>query len=72
MQPHPTPVLDNLAFKPTFRAALGGMSGTTFDRHRLSGLIPKPDAYIGNRPVWRLSTIEATINKLTGTIKGGA
>lgn len=72
MQTNSSQALDSLAFKPTFRAALGGMATTTFDRHRLAGLIPKPDAFIGNRPVWRLSTIEATINKLTGTIKGGA
>ena len=52
-----------LHFRTAFQTALGEISRSTQIRYENSGLIPKPDGYIGRRPVWLGSTIRETVAK---------
>jgi hypothetical protein len=66
MQRNQNPIQDDaLAFQAAFAAALGDVSRTTFHRYRTGGIVPRPDAHIGSRPAWRLSTIRATVDRLS-------
>lgn len=60
---------DAIAFRPEFQAALGGISRSTQIRFENAGLIPEPDAYVGRRPAWKVSTIRATVAQFA---RGGA
>lgn len=55
---------DALTFAAGFRAALGGLPKSSWYRHLAAGLIPRPEARIGKRPAWRVSTVRATVAKL--------
>lgn len=55
---------DALVFRPAFQAALGGVSRSKQIRDENARKIPEPDAYIGVRPAWKISTVKATVSKL--------
>ncbi|MDD5387878.1 MAG: hypothetical protein PHD37_00925 [Gallionellaceae bacterium] len=55
---------DALAFREAFQEARGSVSRSKQIRDENNGLIPPPDAWVGRRPAWKISTIRATVAKM--------
>ena len=62
---------DGLAFKDAFRASLGNISLSTFHRLLAAGSVPPPEARVGRRPVWLVSTVRATVARLVASGDSG-
>lgn len=54
---------DALAPRQTFQADLGNISQSTFFRYLKDGRIPQPDAWIGCKACWRVSTIRKVVDQ---------
>ena len=54
---------DALAPRQTFQADLGNISQSTFFRYLKDGRIPQPDAWVGSKACWRVSTIRKVVDQ---------
>jgi hypothetical protein len=53
-----------LARADLFRVVLGNAAPSTFARYLVDGVVPPPDARLGNLNLWRESTMARTVEKL--------
>ena len=63
------PLRDRLTWGIDDLSALTGLSRRTLERERSAGRFPKPDLYVGKRPMWRPETIRRWIE--AGSEYGG-